>query len=105
MSVSSEWFIITAKFHAGRYRWILPPLLKKYEDSQPNFDPSTREKKLEPYANANVSFPPFLLTYHIVMGGVRLLKALAETCHIIWRNKQTQNGQTITFVKTVIPGS
>lgn len=44
MSVSSEWLIITAKFLAGRYPPILPQLLKKYEYSLSNFDPSTKKK-------------------------------------------------------------
>lgn len=54
-----------------------------------NFDPSTRvEKKMELCMKTNVSFPAFLLTYHIVMWGggeCQFLKALAEICHIIWR--------------------
>lgn len=62
MSVSSEWLIITAKFLAGWYPRSLPQLLKKYEDSLSNFDPSTKKaKKMEVCAVTNVSFSHYSL--------------------------------------------
>lgn len=69
MPVSSEWFIITPKvFSLGVTPWILPPVPKKYEDGLSNFDPSA-ERNWSRAPIPNLSFPAFLLTYHIVTGG------------------------------------
>lgn len=68
------------------------------------FDPSTRVKeKLELCANTNVSFPAFLLTYHIVMwwGGSAFESFGRDMSHHLTQ-KLTRNGQTDTFVKTAI---
>lgn len=71
MSVSSEWLIITANFLTGQHHRILPELLKKYEDSLSNFDPSTTTKKNknEKWSRMQIqmcTFLAFLLTYHVV---------------------------------------